>query len=89
VEIQALAQKLGLSYKDAAHRLYMAEIERLKMADSAAKSFSALKHRMDKIVSHELYPPISAIDAGEFDNYILKDGHWENTAIREAGPSNI
>ncbi|KAF8802330.1 hypothetical protein BYT27DRAFT_7261112 [Phlegmacium glaucopus] len=75
VEIQALAQKLGLSYKDAAHRLYMAEIERLKMADSAAKSFSALKHRMDKIVSHELYPPISAIDGIKHETFSHRKRH--------------
>ena len=34
-DVMSLTQQLGLSYKDAAHRLYSAEIERLKMADSA------------------------------------------------------
>jgi hypothetical protein len=75
-EIKALAQQLGLSYKDAAHRLYMAEVERLKVADSAARSFAAVKQRINKVVSHELVPIISAIDSWDFDDYILKDGQW-------------
>ena len=35
-EILDLRERLGISYKDAAHRLYMAELERVKKADSAA-----------------------------------------------------
>ncbi|KAH9481626.1 hypothetical protein JR316_0006153 [Psilocybe cubensis] len=33
-EVQALKQSLGISYKDAAHRLYMAEVAKLKVADT-------------------------------------------------------
>jgi len=55
----------------------MAEVERVQKADSAAKAFGALRRRMDDILSHEIFPPISAIDKGEFDNFIFKDGKWE------------
>ena len=30
-EVKALQNKLGTSYKDASHRLYMAEVEKLKL----------------------------------------------------------
>ena len=76
-EVEALQQTLGISYKDAAHRLFMTEIERVKKADSAAKGFSALRKRMGDILAEEICPPISAIDKGEFDNYIFKNGKWE------------
>ena len=38
-KIQALQSKLGISYKDAAHRLFMTEVERVKQADSGVKTF--------------------------------------------------
>jgi hypothetical protein len=76
-EVEALQKTLGISYKDAAHRLFMAEVERVQKADSAAKAFGELRRRMDDILSEEIFPPISAIDKGEFDNYIFKDGGWE------------
>ncbi|KAF8816561.1 hypothetical protein BYT27DRAFT_7248173 [Phlegmacium glaucopus] len=75
-EIKALAQRLGLSYKDAAHRLYMAKVERVKLADSAAKSFAILKQKIDKMVSHELCPVIDAIDRWDLDDFTVKDGYW-------------
>jgi hypothetical protein len=75
-EIKALAQRLGLSYKDAAHRLYMAEVERVKLADSAAKSFTILKQKIDEMVSHELCPVIDAIDRWDLDDFTVKDGYW-------------
>ena len=55
----------------------MSELERLKMADSAARSFTMLKERIDNIVSLEVAPAINAIDQWVFDDYILKDGNWE------------
>jgi len=76
-EVKALQKTLGISYKDAAHRLFMTEIERVKKADSAEKGFSALRKRIGDIVAEEICPPISAIDKGEFDKYFLKDGKWE------------
>jgi hypothetical protein len=76
-KIKALSQRLGISYKDSAHRLYMAELERLKTADSAAKSFTMLSERINNIMTHEIAPAINAIDQWVFDDYILKDGRWE------------
>lgn len=76
-EVEALQKTFGISYKDAAHRLFMTEIERVKKADSAAKGFSALRKRIGEIVAEEICPPISAIDKGEFDDYILREGKWE------------
>ena len=28
-------------------------------------------------MAEEICPPISAINKGEFDNYVLKEGKWE------------
>jgi len=81
-EVEALQTTLGIGYKDAAHRLFMAEVERVQKADSAAKAFGALRRCMDDILSEEIFPPISAIDKGEFDNYIFKDGKWEMKSDR-------
>jgi predicted phosphohydrolase len=66
----ALQRTLGISYKDAAHRLYMAELERLKAERRAEQAFSALRERVDKTVFQEIYPPIIQIDAGNFDSTV-------------------
>jgi hypothetical protein len=44
--VLALQQQLGLSYKDASHRLYMAELEKLKIADKNHKAFENLDKRI-------------------------------------------
>ena len=36
----ALQDRLGISYKDAAHCLYMAEVERLKVDEKMHKGFT-------------------------------------------------
>ena len=76
-EVRALQDTLGISYKDAVHRLFMAEIERVKKADSAAKGFSALRDQIRNTINEELLPAISAVDKGEFDGYIFIDGKWK------------
>lgn len=75
-EIKALQNTLGLSYKDAAHRLFMTEVERLKKSDASAKLFASIRAQMDNLVKEDICPPISAIDRGEFDEYVLEDGRW-------------
>ena len=75
-EIKALQETLGISYKDAAHRLFLAEVERVKKAESAERSFAAIRHSVDSLVTGDILPPIQAIDKGEFDDYIWKDGKW-------------
>ena len=42
-EVLALRERLGISYKDAAHRLYMAEVERLKADEKLHKGFANFK----------------------------------------------
>jgi len=56
----------------------MAEVEQVKKASSAAKSFSGLRKRIGDLVAEEIYPPINAIDKGEFNKFIFKDGKWES-----------
>jgi len=68
-EIKALQQQFGLSYKDSAHRLYMAEVEKVRAFDTAHKSFSEIWQRIDTILDHELIPPLSScVEAGTFDS---------------------
>jgi hypothetical protein len=49
----------------------------VKEADSAAKAFSALRKQMRETVTEEIFPAISAIDKGEFDDHNWIDGKWE------------
>ena len=42
----ALQERLGTSYKDASHRLYLAEAEKLKVADEKHKAFKNLDERI-------------------------------------------
>ncbi|KDR67374.1 hypothetical protein GALMADRAFT_216467 [Galerina marginata CBS 339.88] len=44
-EIQALCSQLGIPYKDASHRLYLAEMEKLEVNQSSLKAFTALSTR--------------------------------------------
>jgi hypothetical protein len=76
-EVKALQATLGISYKDAVHRLFMAEMEWVKKADSAAKAFSALREQIRDTINEEILPAISAIDKGKFDDYIFIDGKWK------------
>jgi hypothetical protein len=75
-EINALKETFGISYKDAAHRLFLTEVERVQKADSAAKAFAVIRKRLDGLVNEEICAPISAIDKGEFDDYVLRNGEW-------------
>jgi hypothetical protein len=49
-EVLALQETLGISYKDASHRLYIAELEKLKVADEKYKAFKNLGSRLKKFV---------------------------------------
>jgi hypothetical protein len=75
-EVKALQDTLGISYKDAAHRLFLAEVERVKRADSAAKSFGAIQRSLQSLVTSDIIPPIDAIDKGKLDQYVWKNGKW-------------
>lgn len=45
-EVLALQAQLGISYKDASHRLYMAEMEKLRLADNSAKAWRNLSEAL-------------------------------------------
>jgi hypothetical protein len=47
-EVKALQNQLGTSYKDASHRLYMAEVEKLEQQDITLKTYATLKKRMER-----------------------------------------
>jgi hypothetical protein len=46
-EVKALQNNLGTSYKDAGHRLYMAEIEKLEQQDVTLRTYATLKERIE------------------------------------------
>ena len=64
-EIQMLQQKFGLSYKDAAHHLYMAEVERVKKAYLAARAFHTIWQQLDHLVVENIILSINSIDKGK------------------------
>ena len=57
-----LQDLLGLSYKDAAHRLYMMEIEKLKTGIELGGGFSHIVSSIDNTITNEILPAISKID---------------------------
>jgi len=57
-EVKAIQQEFGLSYKDGAHRLYLAEISRLKALERAHRALSYVRQRIDKVIDQELIPPM-------------------------------
>lgn len=63
-EVLALQTTLGISYKDAAHRLYMAEVEKLKVEKQNEFAFSKIRETIDNTIINEIYPAITKIDEG-------------------------
>jgi len=61
-EVLALQARWGLSYKDASHRLYIAEVEKLRCHATAAESLRKTRQRIDKIITHEIVPVLAKID---------------------------
>jgi hypothetical protein len=61
-EILAMQSRWGISYKDAAHRLYLAEVEKFRVAKQAKNAISALQDRIQTTVTHEIDPVINHID---------------------------
>lgn len=67
-EVKALQlDQWGISYKDAAHHLYIAEIIRLKTEKEAELVIKGLLRRIDNTI-HEIYPMLAKIDNGELDS---------------------
>lgn len=61
-EILALQARFGLSYKDAAHRLYMAEIAKLGAEQQALNAMESVLERIDSTITQEIGPAINQID---------------------------
>ena len=57
-----MQEELGLSYKDAAHRVYLAELAKLKTLDRAHKALSSIQQRIDKVIDHELLPAMTTLE---------------------------
>ena len=54
----------------------MAEVERVKKADSAEKSFASIRRSLNSLVTSDILPAIDAIDKNKLDDYMWKDGQW-------------
>jgi hypothetical protein len=54
----------------------MAELESIRMADSATKYLDFVRRRVDNLIIEDIGPAILAIDTGEFDNVTLRNGVW-------------
>lgn len=52
-----------MSYKDATHRLYMAEVERLKTEKQAEHAITAVRDRVDNTVVNDIFPALTKIDS--------------------------
>jgi len=74
VEVTAMQDRLGISYKDAAHRLYMAEIEKLKVLNHAHKVHTDAREWADE----------SLIELEDLINHIDR-----TTSERGEGPSKL
>ena len=66
-EVLALQKKFGLSYKDAAHRLYMAEVAKIKTEKQAELAMTNIQENIDKTIINDIYPPLTKIDSGDLD----------------------
>jgi hypothetical protein len=55
-------ERWGISYKDAAQRLYLAEIEKFRVGTQAANALLSIRNAMDKSRTHEVHATIKHID---------------------------
>ncbi|KAF8798381.1 hypothetical protein BYT27DRAFT_7218606 [Phlegmacium glaucopus] len=65
-EVLALQERLGISYKDAAHQLYMAELEGVKTEQKIYKPSQVCKHQQRKpskwlIILYKLLKPLAGV----------------------------
>jgi len=61
-QILSMQERLGLSYKDAAHRLYLAEVARLEVEQEAMNGIEGIQERVDNAIFNEIIPVINYID---------------------------
>lgn len=60
-EVLALQNQYGISYKDAAHRLYMSEVAQFKALDRGRRAISSIRQRIDKLLDNEILPAMKEI----------------------------
>jgi hypothetical protein len=58
----AIQGRWGISYKDAAHRLYLAKMAQLEAEERALRAIESIRERMDNSIMEEIYPAINHID---------------------------
>ena len=76
-EIKALQRSLGISYKDAAHRLYMAEIAKLNKSASAQEYMMRIQNFIDRLMVKDIDPVVRAIDNLIREDLIMwNNGKW-------------
>ena len=59
-EILALKRQYGLSYKDAAHRLYHSELKKLKAKDDAYAMVSGIWQDVDQLIMEDIIKDIDS-----------------------------
>ena len=65
-EVLALQSQWGITYEEAAHRLYLAEVRRLEAFKDAENEFRAVRERVDKTIACEICPALEKVDGGSF-----------------------
>ena len=73
-EVKAVQEKFGLSYKDAAHRLYHTESRALLDNDAVFRTFSQLRQGMDERIIHDITERIKEIDRGHMSEDVTDYG---------------
>ena len=66
-EVQALMERLEISYKNAAHCLYVAEVAKLNSEKDAEILMMKIRVIIDNTVVNDLYPPLMKIDSDVFN----------------------
>ena len=61
-KVIAMQSWWGLSYKDAAHHLYLAELEKMRESKQAENSMISVCQQIDRIITHDINPIINYID---------------------------
>ena len=67
-KIKALQNTTGISYKDAAHHLYMVEVSKLNTEEEAKLSMSGIWVNIDKTIVNDIYSPLVKLDSVELDS---------------------
>ena len=70
-EIKALQSRLGISYKDAAHRLYVGEIDKLKNKKVTEINCKKIQEQLEDIIHNGMKDRIADINKEIVESYSL------------------